>query len=285
VGASPLFPPAGLDEDVARADVAHRIHRSPRLFGLDRNTWTLATLRSTRGGMTHLSLAAVCKGLRRFDLRYKRGRAHVHSPDLLYNQKLAAISRARDLAIQAPEEVAFLYMDEHTANLRPRVGRAYQSVGEPGQKATGAASSLIRLAGAWDVATGQVIVRRRECFPVKEVYRFFYHVEQQYPEAKVIYIALDNWPNHFHGYVRDNLARIHRKIRLLPLPTYAPWTNPMEKFWRKLNREFMDQHPYGRDEQAFRDALDLWLDKHREESAALLHEVGLLPDEAQALSD
>jgi hypothetical protein len=35
---------------------------------------------------------------------------------------------------------------------------------------------------------------------------------------------------------------------------------------------------YGGDELAFRDALDQWLDKHREESAALLHEVGLLPD-------
>jgi len=28
--------------------------------------------------------------------------------------------------------------------------------------------------------------------------------------------------------------------------------------------------------------LDLWLDKHREESAALLHEVGLLPDAGSA---
>ncbi len=39
----------------------------------------------------------------------------------------------------------------------------------------------------------------------------------------------------------------------------------------------MNQHSYGRSIRAFHDALDLWLDKHREESAALLHEVGLLP--------
>ncbi len=41
----------------------------------------------------------------------------------------------------------------------------------------------------------------------------------------------------------------------------------------------MNQHRYGHDAAAFRDALDFWLDKHREESAALLHEVGLLPKE------
>jgi hypothetical protein len=37
---------------------------------------------------------------------------------------LAAIERARDLALQAPEEVIFLYEDEHTANLRPLIGRS-----------------------------------------------------------------------------------------------------------------------------------------------------------------
>ena len=136
-----------------------------------------------------------------------------------------------------------------------------------------------------DVATGQVIVRRRSTFPVQEFFRFLYHVEQHYPQASIIYIALDNWPVHFHDYVLNNLARIQSKIRLLRLPTYAPWTNPIEKFWLKLNREFMNQHPYGRDEAAFRDALDLWLDKHREESEALLHEVGLLPDAWKGVPD
>jgi transposase len=235
--------------------------------------------------MARLSLTAVFNYLRRFDLCYKRGRSHVHSPDPLYNQKQEAIARARDLALQAPGDVVFLYMDEHTANLRPRVGRTYESVGAKGRKATGSTSRIIRLAGALDVATGQVITRRRMTFPVQEIYRFFYYVEQHYPDAKIIYIALDNWPVHFHGYVRDNLARINSKIRLLPLPTYAPWTNPIEKFWLKLNREFMNQHPYGCDETALRAALDLWLDKHREESAALLHEVGLLPDSWEVLPD
>ena len=49
-----------------------------------------------------------------------------------------------------------------------------------------------------------------------------------------------------------------------------------------LTREFMKQHPSGRDAPAFREALDLWLDKHRQESAALFHEVGLLPEESSA---
>ena len=253
------------------------VHRSPRLLGVDRSSWTLATLRRVIGWLSKASLTTVSRSLRRFRLSYKRGRAHVHSPDPLYDQKLEAIAQARDLAVQAPEEVVFLYEDEHSLNLRPTVGRSYSLQGEPGARATATTSQLIRLAGVVDVASGQVLVRRRSKFTVQQMYRFFYHVEQHYPQARVIYIALDNWPVHFHPYVQERLTRLGSKIRLLSLPTYSPWTNPIEKFWLKLTREFTDQHPFGYSLATFREELDLWLDKHREESAALLHELGLLP--------
>ena len=168
-----------------------------------------------------LSLPGVCKVLKRLNVRYKRGRAHVHSPDLLYEQKLADISNARILAHSAPKEVVFLYEDEFTFFSRPLVGRCYQPKGGKGAKATGAALVTRRIAGCLDVATGAVIARQRDRFNVKEMYRFFYFVEKHYPDADVIYIALDNWPVHFHGYVRDHLAARHSRIRLLPLPTYA----------------------------------------------------------------
>ena len=67
------------------------LHRSPVLFGLDRHTWTLKTLGQTIAWMRSLTQAAVCKLLKRFKVVYKRGRAHVHSPDLEYNQKLAPL--------------------------------------------------------------------------------------------------------------------------------------------------------------------------------------------------
>jgi len=284
-GRKPAFFPWGLQEVQAVEQVADVVHRSPRLLGVDRSSWTLQTIRSVIGWMSQLTLSAVWQILHRFDLRSKQGRAHVHSPDQLYNEKLEAIERARALALQVPDKVVFLYEDEHTANVRPLVGRSYRFVGEAGEKATGATSQPVRMAGVLDIASGQVLVRQRDSFNVKEMYRFFYHVEQHYPEADVIYMALDNWPIHFHPYVLENLERIHSKIRLLRLPTYAPWTNPIEKFWKKLNREFMKQHGYGLDPQAFEAAVTLWLDKHREESAALLHEVGLLPDDLLAYAN
>jgi transposase len=60
-----------------------------------------------------------------------------------------------------------------------------------------------------------------------------------------MHIPLGNWPVHFHGSVQDHLAARNGRIRLLPLPTYAPWTNPVEKLWLKLTRELLTQHPCG----------------------------------------
>lgn len=76
-------------------------------------------------------------------------------------------------------------------------------------------------------------------------------------------------PVHFHGYVSDHLAARNSRIRLLPLPTYAPWTNPMEKVWLKLCREVLTQHPYGACWQELKALITRWFDKHREGSAEL----------------
>ena len=253
------------------------LHHSPLLYGFLRSNWHLESVRQVVAWLADMSLPGICKLLKRLRVCYKRGRAHVHSPDPLYDQKMADITNARVLAQSAPKEVVFLYEDEFTFFSRPLVGRCYQSSVGKAAKATGAALVTRRLAGCVDVASGAVIARQRDRFTVKEMYRFFSFVEKQYPQADVIYIALDNWPVHFHGYVRDHLAARNSRIRLLPLPTYAPWTNPMEKVWLKLSRELLPQHPYGTRWQTLKEVITRWFDELRDGSAQLLHYVGLLP--------
>jgi transposase len=230
--------------------------------------------------LAEVSLPGICKLLKRLNVCYRRGQAHVHSPDQRYDQKLADITNARILAQSAPQEVVFLYEDEFTVFSRPSVGRCSQPCGCKGAKATGAALMTRRLAGCVDVATGAVIVRPRDRFNVKEMYRFFYFVEKQYPDADIMYIALDNWPLHFHGDVTDHLKARNSRIRWLRLPTYAPWTNPMEKVWLKFSRERLPQHPFGTKWTLLKEMIARWFDTHREGSAELLHEIGLLPLEA-----
>jgi transposase len=48
-------------------------------------------------------------------------------------------------------------------------------------------------------------------------------------------------------------------VRLLRLPTYAPWTNPIEKVWRKLKQEVLHQHDFGDDWAGLQQAVQGWL--------------------------
>jgi hypothetical protein len=132
-----------------------------------------------------------------------------------------------------------------------------------------------RIAGCIDVQTGKVISRQRSSFNVKEMYRFFYYVEQHYKAAERIFIVLDNWPVHFHAYVQENIARGAKKIVLLPLPTYAPWENPMEKVWLKFRKDLLLHHGFGANPQDLKQAAEQWLQNYKDGSQELLRFVGL----------
>lgn len=254
------------------------VHRSPRLFGLPRSSWRQADLRQVIAWMHPLSLPGICRLLRRLHIVYKRGRASVHSPDLAYNQKLAAIAQARVRSQTAPERFPFLYEDEMTYELRPRVSRAYAGRGRDVKRARQAATAQSRrIAASIEVNTGVLIARQRSRFNVKEMYRYFRLVEKRYPRAERITIALDNWPVHFHAFVLEELAKRHSRIELLPLPTYAPWTNPTEKVWGLLAKDVLNQHDFVEDWPGLQQAVTDWLASYDQGSQALLHSVGLCP--------
>jgi len=224
-----------------------------------------------------ISLPGLCKLLQRLRVSYKRGRRHVHSPDLDYDKKLAVIAQAQEQCRREPGRFVFLYGDELTFFKLPRVGFGYAGTGCKGLKATGTGTQLRRIAACLDITTGAVLARQRSKFTVQEMYYFFRFVEKHYPQAERIYIAVDNWPVHFHPFVLESLQQQRSRIHLLRLPTYAPWTNPTEKVWLKLSREVLDQHPFGLDWKGLQQAIADWFALLEHGSPSLLHFVGLSP--------
>jgi transposase len=262
----------------AALEVQEVVHRSPRLYGLPRSNWRQSDLRQVIVWLRPLSLPGICRLLRRLQVVYKRGRASVHSPDLAYNQNLAVIGEARARSQADPERFPFLYEDEMSYDLRPRVSRAYARRGRDAQVARQAANAKSgRIAGSIEVNTGVLIARQRAHFTVREMYYYLRFVERHYPKAERITIALDNWPVHFHPFVLEELAKRKSRIELLPLPTYAPWTNPMEKVWGLLAKDVLNQHAFGEDWPGLKQAVSDWVARYAHGSEALLHSVGLRP--------
>jgi hypothetical protein len=77
------------------------------------------------------------------------------------------------------------------------------------------------------------VFQQRASFRRRPVLAYFRSLEAAYPAAQTIFLVVDNWPVHFHPEVLDGLAT--SRIVLLGLPSYAPWTNPVEKLWRQDN--------------------------------------------------
>jgi transposase len=228
--------------------------------------------------MAGLTCGGVQRLLRRFRIHYRRGQRHVHSPDLEYDAKLAAIATVRVQVQASPGRKILLYQDELTYYRRPTAAQAYATAGGPGLPAEQGhgSNSKRRIIGTLNVITGQLFTLQRSHADVGTLIRFYRAVELAYPEAETIYIAQDNWPVHFLPEVTTALEST--RVKLLRLPTYAPWTNPIEKVWRKLYQEILHQHEY-RDRWAELQAtVEAWLQRWANGSTELLRYVGLNPD-------
>ena len=237
-------------------------------------------------------------------IHYKRARSYIHSPDESYEEKLALIQRCLLRAWYEPERYVFLYQDEFTYYRQPTLACAYEAKGhfQPLAYLGYHKNIYFRVIGALNVVTGQVIYRQCSKVTLEQLADFYAAIRAAYPQAEEIYLAQDNWPVHFHPDVlaclqpqdfyprppkvppnwptepsprarRDNLP-----IRLLLLPTYASWLNPIEKLWRWLKQDVLHLHRLSDDWTGLKQAVADFLDQFKDGSPQLLRYVGLLPN-------
>lgn len=246
------------------------------MAGVDRSRWTLALLRAAVSWLAGLSVSGVRRVARRLGVTYRRGQEQLHSPDPAYDAKLAAVLAARAEAAASGGAVAFVYQDELTYYRRPEPGLTYARVGGPGPPAAQGhgTNTTRRVVGALDAGTGRLFCWQRSKAGVDTLRLYFRALAARYPGARTVYVAVDNWPVHFNARL---LAALPPAVRLLRLPTYAPWTNPIEKAWRKLKADVLRQHEFAADWPGLQAAVQRWLDAEDRPNPELLRYVGLNP--------
>ena len=201
MGVIRLFSPRGAA--AARAEVEALVQQSPARCGLARSRWWLAGLQRALTWLAPLSLTGIWALLRRWQLVYKRGRRYVHSPDPAYDQKLAAVARARTAAQADPDRLVLVYQDELTFYRRPTVAQAYapQGTDQPLARQGLRANTASWVAGCLNAQTGQLFIWQRSHFDRHTLIRYYRALEETYPTAKRIYLVQDNWPVHCHSDV------------------------------------------------------------------------------------
>lgn len=184
---------------------------------------------------------------------------------------------------RAAGTVVTLYQDEVTIERQPTLAAAYALAGPE-----------------------QPLARRSHRVTVAELVAFYQQLVAAYPQAERIYLIQDNWPVHRHPDLLVALERqetpflaylfanwptapharaierwgqLQLPIQLVPLPTSASWTNPIEKLWRKLKQDLLHLHRLADDLSGLRAAVDAFLAPFAAGSPDLLRYVGLLKED------
>ncbi len=222
-----------------------------------------------------LSPSGAHRLLRRLGIAYRRGQGHLHSPGPAYRAKLAAVARAPAEARASGGRAVLVYLGELTYYRRPSVAPCYAPRGGPGAPAEQGhgKNRKRRVVGALDARAGRLTYWRGARAGVDELLRFYRQLQADYPAAAATCVARDNWPVHFHPRLLAGLAG--GKARVPRLPTYAPWTNPAEKVWRKRKQEVLHQHSFGGDWAGLRAEVGGWLGRARSGPAGLKRYTGL----------
>jgi len=300
---NPLFPPQYPTPEAAREAVLHVVRRDPRQMHEPRSRWTLAAILRVCTWLGQISLPGVCQVLHRLRVTYKRARDYIHSPDPDYLAKLLTIrAHLREARRQSLPRVVVLFQDEMTYERHPTVANAYEASGHAQALArrSHASATTRRIIATLDACTGRVVSRQASAIRVPTLRHFYEQVCAAYADQPtLIYLVQDNWPVHLHPDVLARLipqtftfprylpqhwpttprktwpAEARLPIKLVLLPTYASWTNPIEKLWRWLRQDVLHLHRVADDWAGLQGLVAQFLSQFAQGSNELLQYVGL----------
>lgn len=132
----------------------------------------------------------------------------------------------------------------------------------------------MRVIGYLNAITGAVQSEDVSRVSASRLARNVSKLSKDYPTLNTIFVVWDNWPVHKHPKVLAALEKQPR-VEVLPLPTYSPWLNPMEKCWRWVKQRVTHAHPWSDDFTEFRQQVCRELDSLSQGSDELLTYAGL----------
>lgn len=256
------------------AMVTDTLAQSPHLLGFARSRWTLSMLQKHFDFLGGMSPSGVSRWLRRLGVSFQRAREFIRSPDPQYQPKADYLrgqleqARAQNTPLYFWDAMSIQFDHPGQAKCWAQAGSDTARVERTGGKG-GKRRFHAHILGAMNARSGQVQVTYPKKLDRKAIVRMLESLVQKHGEEQV-HVVLDNAPIHFHQDVLDQLASQEwpfkfksapnwappeeaaratgeLNVQLLPLPTYSPWLNPIEKLWKMLRERVLHLHPWAQD--------------------------------------
>jgi hypothetical protein len=278
------------------------IHTDPRTLQEERSRWSLAALGRHCLWIAEISDAGRYGVLMRLGICLKRGRDYTHSPDPDYATKVARVQILLRQCLTLDDDAAIVFLDQMGYYRQPLLGKDWEEKGhrQPLARRSHHADRPYRVVGTLDPFSGRVLYWQGWHVDISHLVSFYELLVQSYAGARTIYVLADNWPVHTHPDVLAALMpqrypiptyhpknwptepspkarRLNLPIQMVFLPTYAPWTNPIEKLWRWLKVDTLYLHRYADRLPQLRSQVAAFFDQFKDGSRQLLHYVGLTP--------
>ena len=197
-----------------------------------------------------------------------------------------------------------LYQDEFSFYRQPTIAKDWAETGtkHPLARRSHRSEETCYGIGALNPLTGDVVYQQVKSCTVVALHTFYTHIHQRYPNAKRIYLIQDNRAIHFHANLMAALLPEAREfpkptppnwtgtsskkigklaklpIEIIQLPTYASWTNPIEKLWRWVRQSVIHLHRLSNDWTGLQEKVLSIMEQFKNGSQDLLRYVGLLPN-------
>ncbi|MDB2614009.1 IS630 family transposase [Chlamydiales bacterium] len=141
-----------------------------------------------------------------------------------------------------PENEAICFVDgvHPTHNTKPSYG--WIETGTHKEIPTNTGRQRLNLSGAIDIETKRVISHEDQTLDADSTIRFLDKIELAYPEKEKVHIFCDNARYYRNKKVQAYLEE--SKISMHFLPPYSPNLNPIERLWKLLNEEVINNKYY-----------------------------------------
>jgi transposase len=215
---------------------------SPTEHGWLRSRWSckLLCLQLLRERLVCASRESVRRALHRLGYRWRRPRPV--PPEKGSEEHIEEKRKRLSDVLQMTEEAGPFFQDETKLETNPKVGFCWMRRGKQKPLRTPGTNQKVWISGALNFRTGRfhwVSGQRKD----GELFiKLLDHLRKTYRCHKELHLAMDNDASHLGKRVKEYVEDSGSRVRLYPLPSWSPESNPVEVVWWSMHEAVSRNH-------------------------------------------